>query len=255
MNTLKRAMYVALVAASSSLWAAAPITDNNSDTLNARLATLERLMQARNQSQLGIQQQLDTLLDEVNQLRGSTEIHGHKLEQLVERQRELYQELEDRFSRYAASNVQAQTTPAVVVTPAANGAQPITYSESVSENAAYDRATNLVLKERRYDEAIPEFRAFIKQFPDSAYAANAYYWLGQLLFNKGSYIDAKAQFDQVMNYYPDSNKRDDAILKLGLIALKSNDKGAAKVFFDQVIAEYPGSASAKLATARLQTIK
>lgn len=259
MKTLKQLIYFGCAMGCGLAFAAtAPVTDLSTNTLDDRLERLERLMQSRNESQLGIQQQLDTLLEEVDTLRGSTEVHGHKLEQLVERQRELYQELETRFSRVmAASSAQTNTVlPGAVVGNGANiPAVAINYSGTVSENDAYDRAMNLVLKERQYDQAIPEFKAFIEKFPNSAYAPNAYYWVGQLLFNKSNYVEAKTQFEQVVNFYPDSNKRSDAILKLGLIALKNNDKATAKTSFDRVLAEYPGSTSAKLAGERLETLK
>ncbi|MFT4928148.1 MAG: tol-pal system protein YbgF [Phenylobacterium sp.] len=246
MKMLKKVLAFGFAIGSTVVSAAnAPVTDLSTTTMDDRLATLERLMQARNQSQLGIQQQLDTLLEEVNELRGATEEHGHKLEQLVERQRELYQELENRYQA-------PQTTQPEVAATEAVGAEVGEYTGTVGENEAYDAAVNLVLKDRRYDEAVKQFRAFITNFPTSAYAPNAYYWLGQLLFNKGNYPDAKAQFDQVVNYYPDSNKRADALLKLGAIALKRNDKTAAKVLFEKVVAEYPGSTSAKLAAERLK---
>ncbi|MFT5163094.1 MAG: tol-pal system protein YbgF [Alteromonadaceae bacterium] len=257
---LKRVIGFTFAISSGSLMAAAPITDQSSNKMDERMATLERLITVFSQSQLGIQQQLDTLNEDVSDLRGATEVHGHKLEQLVERQRELYQELENRFSRASANSAGVQPGVQTSSTTTAVSGQPTevldsSYTGSVSENEAYDRAVNLVIKERLYDKAIPEFKAFLKQFPQSDYAANAYYWLGQLLFNKGHYSDAQSQFEQVINYFPDSNKRSDAMLKRGSIALKNNDKETAKVFFSKVIEEYPGSTSAKLAASRLQSVK
>ena len=88
------------------------------------------------------------------------------------------------------------------------------YSSDVPENEAYDRAVNLVLKERRYEEAIPEFKAFNLKFPNSTYAANAHYWLGQLLFNKNDLEAAKAEFEIVYNKFQESPKRSDSMLEI-----------------------------------------
>jgi tol-pal system protein YbgF len=264
MKTIKQVVYLTLTLAgpmaltSVDVFAAAPVSDISSDSSSDRISRIERMINQSNQQRLAVQQQLDTLIEEVNLLRGDTEVHSHKLEQLVERQRELYQELEDRFSRFSANKQQPNQPTAVTASTAPVEAEKepeIVYSDDIGENEAYDKAMNLVLKERRYDKAIPEFRAFIKAFPDSDYAPNAYYWLGQLLFNKGNYREAKVQFEQVDNFYPDSNKRSDAILKLGSIALKNNNVSEAKRNFEKVIAEYPGSTSAKLATSRLQSLK
>jgi tol-pal system protein YbgF len=263
MKTNKQVIYLSLalaaplVASSFTAFAtSATVTDLSRSGSTDRLSTVERLMQQSNQQQLSVQQQLDTLLEEVNLLRGDTEVHSHKLEQLVERQRELYQELENRFSRYTTSQQPTLSTTTVVVDGVEPPKEPpVVYSDNISENEAYDRAMNLVLKERQYDKAIPEFEAFITNFPDSDYAPNAIYWLGQLLFNKGNYPQAKVKFERVVNFYPDSNKRSDATLKLGSIALKNNDPAQARDFFEKVIEEYPGSTSAKLAASRLQALK
>lgn len=246
-------LFASLVLGSSAVNAAsAPVTDitKSSTSLDARLERLERLLHTRNQAQIQIQQQLDQLQDEVNEIRGVTEVHSHKLEQLNERQRELYQELESRFSAKSAATNSPATSAAGGV--AVNGDA---YSGSYSENEAYDKAVNLVLKDRRYDQAIPEFRAFIKRYPDSGYAANAHYWLGQLMFNKGLYTEAQAEFDVVVNKFPDSPKRSDALLKLGTVAQKTNNVARAKQLFEQVISEYPDTSSARLAETRLQSIK
>lgn len=258
MRTIKQIVCLSLLLTGTGANAAsAPVTDLSSSTPDQRLSTLERLIQQSNQRQLEVQQQLDALLDEVNNLRGDTELHGHKLEQLVERQRELYQELENRFSRMNDNQIQPGSDASSSGTPTATSPPPepeVVYVEDIKENEAYDRAMKLVLQERRYDDAIPEFRAFIKKFPDSGYAPNAYYWLGQLLFNKGSYAQAKIPFERVMNFYPDSNKRSDAIYKLGAIAMKTNRIEEAKAYFNRVISEYPDSTEAKLATSRLQSL-
>ena len=267
MKTINKVVCLSLMVAGAGAIAAqqAPVTDISAQSASggSRMATIERMIEASNQRQLQVQQQLDALLDEVNQLRGETEVHSHKLEQLVERQRQLYQEVENRFSRLQSTQQQQAATvlldssTAQATTPVPkNEEEPpeVVYSDDINENEAYDHAMNLVLKERKYDQAIPEFKAFIQRFPDSQYAPNAYYWLGQLLFNKGSYVEAKGPFERVVNFYPDSNKRSDALYKLGSIALKTNNNSDAKMLFERVVSEYPGSTAAKLATSRLQSL-
>ena len=69
----------------------------NKGSVTDRLANLERKLDARNRAQVNVQRQLDELQNEMNELRGVTELHTHQLSQVLERQRELYQEL-DRTS-------------------------------------------------------------------------------------------------------------------------------------------------------------
>ena len=75
-----------------------PISSQNSGSLTEQLTNVERKLDSRNRAQVNIQRQLDDLQTQVNELRGVTELHTHQLSQVLERQRELYQELDKRVS-------------------------------------------------------------------------------------------------------------------------------------------------------------
>lgn len=242
-----RLTLLAVLLASGASIADAPVTDlSNSGQLSEQVSQLKRLIQARGAAQVNLQQQINDLQDEVSELRGVTETHTYKLEQIVDRQRELYLEIERRLS-----NVQ-QIAPQPVE-PVVEVQKEEEYGGTLSENEAYDQAVNLILKERRYDDAIPAFETFIDKFPKSIYIPNAHYWLGQLLFNKAMYPEAQLHFDKVISLYPDSNKRSDALLKQGTVLQKLGDNAGAKKLFQQVVDEYPESNSANLAKSRLLT--
>lgn len=255
---------LALVHASAMAANPAPVTDINlnrnsaatqgqtavTGTMEQRLATLERIVEARSEAQLRMQQQLQSLLDEVSELRGVTETHSYKLEEILQRQRDLYQEIDKRVSAI-------QSTPVTPVNTAQadTGSALTAYSDNVSENEAYDRAVNMVLKDRRYDAAIPEFENFIRTYPNSTYAANAHYWLGQLLFNNNELAKAKTQFERVVSNYPDSNKVADALLKLGQVAERENNKDGALRYYRQLVDKHSTATSAKLAQDRINALK
>ncbi|GAA6205398.1 MULTISPECIES: tol-pal system protein YbgF [Thalassotalea] len=224
-------------------------TSFKSLSIQERLDQLERKLDARNRAQINVQRQLDELQNEVNELRGVTELHTHQLSQVLERQRELYQELDRRVSQALKPT---HSVPASIEAPA-NSVQ-TNYSSNLTENEAYDRAVNMVLKEKQYDKAIPEFRAFNQNFPNSTYAANAHYWLGQLLFNKNELVEAKQEFDIVVSQFPKSTKRSDALLKLATVEQKQNNKARAVSLYQQLIKEYPNSSAAKLAQPRLSSL-
>ena len=220
-------------------------------TLSEQLASLENKLDARNRAQVNVQRQLDELQNEVNELRGITELHTYQLSQVLERQRELYQELDRRVSEALKP---ANQIPAAITAPT-NNVGNVNYSNNLTENEAYDHAVNMVLKDKRYEQAIPEFEAFNQKYPNSSYAANAHYWLGQLLFNKGELGKARQEFDVVVNGYPDSSKRSDAMLKLAMVEQKENNPAKAIAVYQKLIAEYPNSSAAKLAQPRLNSLK
>lgn len=237
-----------ILSGSTQLWAApAPVSEaaNSQSSVEKRLASLEQMMQSRNFLQAELQQQLNQLQDEVSQIRGVTEEQSYKLEKVLQRQRELYQEIENRVS-------QAYAKPTAEPTSDYNqSSQPQVYSSDLSENEAYERAVALIMKDKRYDQAIPEFQAFLKTYPQSVYAPNAHYWLGQLLTIKNDGTKAADHFKVVVNEYPNSNKRPDAMLKLGTLLQEQGLAEQAQKTLNDLVTQYPSTTAAKLASQRL----
>ena len=130
----------------------------------------------------------------------------------------------------------------------------VTITDDLSENEAYDRVVNMVLKDKLYEQAIPEFTNFISQYPDSVYQPNAHFWLGQLLYNKGSLDKANEHFTIVLERYPDSNKRCDVILKLAMVAQKKGNAVSAQTQYKQVLSECADTSAARIAKSRLASI-
>lgn len=227
--------------------APAPVESARSSSLSDRVSVLERMVESRSDMQHRIQGQLDEMQTEVNQIRGDLELHSHKLEQILQRQRELYLEIDRRIEMATAQN----TTTDVSTTPVST-AEPMI---SDDENSLYDGAVNLILKEKKYEQAIPKFQMFLKQYPKSEYAPNAHYWLGLLLFNKQEWKPSEEHFTQVVSFYPDSGKRPDSLLKLGVIAQRKGNNARALQLFEQVVSEYPDSSVRKLAETRLKGLK
>jgi len=249
---------IAFAAITHSVIAAepAPVIDvsqnngtGNSLSLKQRVDNLERQFTAYNKKQVTNQQALDELQNELSELRGVTELHTHQLSQILERQRELYQELDRRVTQA----LKPANNTSVAIDTSTNVTQD-NYSSDLTENEAYDQAVNLVLKEKKYDDAIPAFRSFNNNFPNSSYAANAHYWLGQLLFNKNKLNEAKVEFDIVVKNHMTSNKRSDALFKLATVEQKLNNNSQAIKLYQQLVEEFPDSSSAKLAESRLTSL-
>ena len=262
-SNFKRAVSLTLLAsaAGSVLAAQAPVSDINSNSPNANgvsqvqnseteIQRLERLLNNRNRVQVQLQQQIDTMSAEISELRGIVERNQYDMKQMLERQRELFIELDRVRSELKNATVQqpAATVDATVdadkdkAEPSAGG----TFSSNADEETAYKSAVDLILKKKDYAGAIAAFKKFQEDFPDSNFAPNAHYWLGQLYFAKKQDIEAAKSFAAVITY-KDSNKRADSLVKLGDIARRNNKPDVAKKYYRQVVNEYPNSASAKTA--------
>lgn len=251
---MKKTLLAVCLCVPGAVMAQAPVSGlSSSGDVEQRLEQIERMLEARSGAQLKMLNQLDSMQQDVAELRGITEEHEYRLEQLLQRQRELYQEIDRRFSdlKETGGNNRSSSTNYQDLEQVPTQTDGSSYSQNLNENDAYDKAIALVLEDKRYDEAIPAFQSFLKNFPNSTYAPNAHYWLGQLYFAKRQYDDAKAQFKNVVDNFPDSNKRGDCLLKLGAIASEQNRTADANALYQQVINEYPDSTEANLAKKRL----
>lgn len=262
---------VSLLLAASLLTGVQAVQARDGD-LDQRVQRLEQLMQSRGLVEMLTQ--LEQLQREVQQLRGQVEVQGHTLEQLKQRQRDLYLDIDRRLQQLETAGPKAAmpdgNAPSVAspdqpaegsVTPPATaaagdeaGAPSSSSMDSAKVRQDYQQALN-ILREGRYMQAAESFRDFLKQYPDSGYAANAQYWLAESFYVTRQFPQALEEFSKVVNAYPDSNKVADARLKIGFIHYEMSDWQKSRQELEAVTKAYPGSTAARLAEERLQRLQ
>jgi len=236
--------------------------------------------------------QVQELQDEVRTLRGRLEEQEREMENLKKRQRDQYLDLDQRITDQQGGvqpPAQAGTEPgssdtepvpqseppqaeepqvadvpevrAPMETPSETVAldQPDVDSQvllpaSEDEKAAYDKAFQ-ALKELRYADAAEEFEAFTARYPNSEYADNAQYWLGESYYVTRNYDLALASFQKLMDRYPDSPKVPDALLKVGYTHYELKQWDSARAALTQVQQSYPDTTLARLADSRLRSMR
>lgn len=125
---------------------------------------------------------------------------------------------------------------------------------SGNEDADYSEAFNL-LKEGKHEPAVDKFRAFIAAYPDSDYADNAQYWLGESFYARRKFEEALQEYKTLINRYPDSGKASHALLKIGYSYDEMGQKDLAQGELEDLISRYPGTSAAQLAEDRLRQIQ
>ena len=230
---------LALLACAAFSVNAAPAPVTSLDGTNSAVKRLERQLATRNQVQINMQNQLASLLKELDELRGIVERNNYEIQMMNDRQRDLYKELNELKQSKQGASSSTSKSPATV------------YSGSPAENAQYNAAVEMILTKKDYVGATKAFEAFITKYPKSVYAPNVYYWLGQLHLTKGELVAAKKNFTKVTGY-KDSNKRAEALLKLGVIASRQEDNTTANKFYKQVVTNFPGTSSAREAQELLK---
>jgi len=241
-------------------WAAtaqAPISNVGSGSIEDRVTSLERISNAHSQLLTQLQQQLSDSQRDIDSLRGQIQENQYQLSQVVDRQKQIYQQMDSLSSQGSSGNANAaasgaaagaaagsdSSTPAPTQAPASTG----------DENTDYNAAVSLALEKKQYDQAISAFQTFIKQYPKSTYQPNANYWLGQLYYNKGKKDDAAYFYAVVVKSYPKSPKSSDAMYKVGVIMQEKGQADKAKAVYSQVIKQYPNTDAAKQAQKRLSS--
>lgn len=68
----------------------------------------------------------------------------------------------------------------------------------------YDKARYAV-KHKRYDIALMEFRSVVKDFPNTAYARESVFAMGEYYYDNKAYYDAIGVFSDYLKNYPNSN--------------------------------------------------
>ncbi|MHA7847857.1 cell division protein CpoB [Serratia sp. D1N4] len=241
-------------------WAAtaqAPISNVGSGSVEDRVTSLERISNAQGQLLNQLQQQLSDNQRDIDTLRGQIQESQYQLNQVVERQKQIYQQMDSLSQGGAQNSTDAAAGGATAAAPADSATTApaaATPASTGDENSDYNAAVSLALEKKQYDQAISAFQAFIKQYPKSTYQPNANYWLGQLFYNKGKKEDAAYYYAVVVKSFPKSPKSPDAMFKVGVIMQEKGQVDKAKAVYQQVIKSYPTSDAAKQAKKRAASL-
>ena len=200
------------------------------------------------------------LQHDIQELRGQLEVQAHDLKLLQEQQLSFYKDLDARIRNEPMSKASvpiknnlssANKSPVnTVISPQATSQSQINPAdEQISYLAAYE-----LIKNKKFDQALDAMQNFVIQHPQSGYAANAQYWLGELYMLKKDYPNAISHFDTVVQQYPSSNKLAASLLKSGYALAASGKKQEAIERLQQVVKNYPGTNTAQLAKVKLDSL-
>ncbi len=91
----------------------------------------------------------------------------------------------------------------------------------------------------RWEMAVDEFRALIKDHPDYAKSNQATFFLGEALVQLGRYDEAHTEFDRFLKRDPKSTYAPQALFRAGETALLSGKSDAARQSFTKFQSQYP----------------
>jgi len=212
------------------------LMDQNTDSMNKVTAAITSLQQSL--------QKLETdNSGKADQLSGQIQALNDSLDELKARLAKVTKQLEDMQS--------AQQSQAA--TQAAQQAQQQALAQAPPPDVLYNNALR-DYNAAKNDLANQEFSDYIKFYPNTDLAGNAYFYLAEIAFRQANYQEAAKNYDQVLQNFPTGNKAPSAALKKGfaLIELGQKDDGIAEL--RHVIQRYPKSSEALQARERLRKL-
>ncbi|WP_096509348.1 tol-pal system protein YbgF [Pseudomonas izuensis] len=279
MRTCRRAVTVlALSLAPLAVWAAVPVVEDNSGYNNSGSsyppagygtngAYAGGGVSAPVSAQGELFNQLQSMQQQIERQQGAIEVLQNDVARMKQENLERYQDLDRRIGSGvapaatpensstggdlnapgAAAGASAAAGAAAAQAPAA-GSEP---ADPAKEKLYYDAAFDLI-KAKDFDKASQAFSAFLRKYPNSQYAGNAQYWLGEVNLAKGDLQGAGQAFAKVSQLYPKHAKVPDSLYKLADVERRLGHTDRVKGILQQVVSQYPGTSAAQLAQRDLQ---
>ena len=258
-----------------------PVYEPGINNIDKRLEKIEK--QLNNSALLEMLESLESLKIEINTLRGEIEVQGYTIDQLKQKQRDLYTDLDRRLELSGSNNTSDSPSNDLQVLDTNANQEIINENDTVSEQSLviettsdigqnvdinseeklinpqeaekYYRSAFKLLKESQYDQALLAFKSFLKDYPDSAFSNNAQYWIGEANYVMQNYEIAINEYQALLNTYPNSQKISHALLKIGYSYAELGNITDAKKILKEVIRQYPDTTVSRLANERLRKIK
>jgi tol-pal system protein YbgF len=210
------------------------LVEKDTDAVNKVVGALGGL-------QVTLQKQQTDSGSRTDQVSGQLQALNDTMDELKVRLSKVTKQLEDMQS--AQQSIQAQQATQQAAAQAAAAAPPpdVLYNNALRDyNGAKD------------DLAVQEFNDYIKFYPNTDLAGNAYFYLAEIQYKAGDYPKAVANYDLVLQNFPSGNKAASAQLKKGfaLIELGKTEDGVAEL--RHVVQRYPKAPEALQARERLR---
>lgn len=278
MRTCRRAVTVLAFALPVMAWGAVPVVDSNNNGgygnsgavggsyppagYGTNGASAGSGAQAPVSAQGELFMQLQQMQEDIARLRGQVEVQQNDIQRLKQEGLERYQDLDRRIGAGVAPAPAAQPDNSSAsgasggAGASSAGGQSTASSEPgdpAKEKLYYDAAFDRI-KAKDFDKASQAFAAFLRKYPNSQYAGNAQYWLGEVNLAKGDLQGAGQAFAKVSQLYPKHNKVPDSLYKLADVERRLGHTDRVKGILQQVVTQYPGTSAAQLAQKDLQRL-
>jgi tol-pal system protein YbgF len=231
------------------------------NALNRRVTEAGAELDAIHKNQAELSLEVDRLKGSMGEVSGRIEDSEHVVKRIVERDLgdvDTVRRETDNLSRRIAvleTMLGLETLPPLGDTQDRDVAPGDRGAPSVDEEGSlYDHALAL-FHDGKFDEAVVNFRNFLRNHPKSDRADNAQFWIGECHMALKQYEQAILAYQEVIRKYPGGNKVPNAMLRQAVAFYEIKDKTSSNLLLQKIIKQYPKSSEAEIARKRLNTLK
>jgi tol-pal system protein YbgF len=223
-------------------------------SFDERMGVMKNLMDQNTDSMNKVAASMTALQGSLEKLQTD---NGGKVEQLSGQIQSLNDSLDELKARLAKVSKQLEDMQAAQQSVAAGQAAQQAQQQALAQAPPPDVLYNNGLRDynaAKNDLAKQEFSDYVKFYPNTDLAGNAYFYLAELAYKQGNFQEAVTNYDQVLQNFPTGTKAPSSDLKKGLalIELGKKDEGIAEL--RHVIQRYPRSNEALQAKDRLRKL-
>jgi tol-pal system protein YbgF len=223
-------------------------------SFDERMGVMKNLMDQNTDSMNKVAASMTALQGSLEKLQTD---NGGKVEQLSGQIQSLNDSLDELKARLAKVSKQLEDMQAAQQSVAAGQAAQQAQQQALAQAPPPDVLYNNGLRDynaAKNDLAKQEFSDYVKFYPNTDLAGNAYFYLAELAYKQGNFQEAVTNYDQVLQNFPTGTKAPSSDLKKGLalIELGKKDEGIAEL--RHVIQRYPRSNEALQAKERLRKL-
>jgi|SRR5437868_1028572 tol-pal system protein YbgF len=204
---------------------------------------VNKVSQAIGDLQNALQKQQGDSAGRVDQISGQIQSLNDTMDELKARMAKLSQQLDAMAQNQSTANAQQQQAAQTAQAQAQAPPPDILYNNALRD---YNAGKN--------DLATQEFNDYIKFYPNTDLAGNAFYYLAEIEFRQGNYQSAAKDYDQVLQNFPSGNKAAAAELKKGMALIQLGQKDDGIKSLRHVVQRYPRSNEAVQAREQLRKL-
>jgi len=179
----------------------------------------------------------------VDQLSGQIQALNDTMDELKARLTKLSQQLDAMQSTQQSMTVQQQQAQQAAQAQASAPPPDVLYNNALRD---YNAGKN--------DLATQEFNDYIKFYPNTDLAGNAFFYLAEVAYRQGNFQEAAKNDDQVLQNFPSGSKAASAELKKGLSQIQLGQQEDGVKALRHVIQRYPRSNEAAQAREQLRKL-